>query len=300
MRNVRRVLVFVLASTLATSSVDAQPKKDKGGGAASALPVDVETAEALYAKLDYEQSNGVAEKVVKQQRGLSHDQLVRAYRVLAVTYAILDKEEQARDAFLQLLVYEPEYTADSNLGPKVTTPFVEARGIFRSYAAKPGLDVAVNVRADGGQLRVTTRDPTHIVKKVNVGHRWTSSGEYAVTQVSVGDGVPVEIAAAPQGRTRLDFYAQAVDERDNAVFEAGSAQVPKSAFVEAGSRRGGGGKEGGKEGGGVLSSPVFWIIAGAAIVGGGAAAFFFLRPEDPPTKAALSPVIVCGGDGRCR
>jgi len=256
-------------------------------------PADVDTAEALYAKLDYESAKAVAERVVKKT-GLSHDQLVRAYRVLAVTSAILDEGDEAREAFLQLLTFDPDYAPDMNLGPKVTTPFVEARGVFRSLPSRPGVEVTATVRSDGGQLRVTTRDPRHIVKKVMVGYRWTSAGEFSTSQIAVGDGVPVEVAAAPAGRTRLDFYAQALDGNENAVLEAGSPQVPKSAFAEAAPKGGDKGAAGGS--GSVFSSPFFWIFAGAAVAGGGTALFFALRPEDPATKAALAPQIRCGPD----
>jgi hypothetical protein len=283
--------------TIPASPAFAQRGGKPPGGTTSlqAAPADVETAEQLYAKLDYEQANSVAERVVKKQ-GLSHDQLVRAYRVLAVTYAVLDKEEQARDAFLQLLTYDPDYQADPNLGPKVNTPFMEARGSFRSLPSKPGIEVSATVSTNGGNLRVTTRDPTRIVKKVVVGYRWTSSGEYTLTQLNPNEVVAqVEVGAAPPGRTRLDFYVQALDDRENAVLEAGNANVPKSAFAEAG---GGGGKGQKSEGGSVFSSPVFWVITGVVVAGGATALFFALRPQDPPSSASLSPVIRCGSD-RC-
>lgn len=297
------VVLALVASFVAPAGLApvarAAPTTSKGGAGGAKppktdLPVDVETAEQLYAKLDYDKANEIALGVTKQ-KNLTHDQLVRAYRVLAVTYAILDKEEQARDAFLQLLVSDPDYTVDTNLGPKVSTPFIEARGQFRSLPSKPGMEVVANVRSDGGQLRVTTRDPTHIAKKVSVGYRWTSTGEFTVTQIAVGDGT-VEVQPAPAGRTRLDFYAQALDERDNAVLEAGSPQVPKSAFAETGPRPlgGGGGKGEEKGGGSVFSSPFFWIFAGGVLAGGGTALFFALRPDDTPTQASLSPVIRCG------
>jgi len=292
-------LALVLSASLLAPSVALAQRGSKPAAAPLVAPADVETAEALYAKLDYEQASSVAERVVRKN-GLTHDQLVRAYRVLAVTYAVLDKEEQARDAFLQLLVYDPDYQVDPNLGPKVNTPFMEARGAYRSLPSKPGIEASANVSTSGGTLRVTTRDPTRIVKRVNVGYRWTSSGDYTITQVSPGEAAAVEVAAAPQGRTRLDFYVQALDERDNAVLEAGNPQVPKSAFAEAG---GGGGARGdGKttksEGGSVFSSPFFWIFAGAAVAGGGTALFFALRPEDPTTSVALTPSIRCGAE-RC-
>ncbi len=295
-------LALVLAASLVTSTVTTPASAQRGGGkpaggasSLSAAPVDVETAEQLYAKLDYEQANAVAERFVKKS-GLTHDQLVRAYRILAVTYAVLDKEEQARDAFLQLLTYDPDYQADPNLGPKVNTPFSEARGSFRSLSSKPGIEVSATVSTGGGNLRVTTRDPTRIVKKVVVGYRWTSSGEYTITQLNPNEVVAaVEVNAAPAGRTRLDFYVQALDERDNAVLEAGNANVPKSAFAEAGSGGGGGGGKGAKsEGGSIFSSSIFWIVTGAVVVGGGTALFFALRPQDPPGSASLSPVIRCG------
>ena len=296
-RSLTALLLAAALITAPTSSAFAQRAKPAGGSASLQAPADVETAEQLYAKLDYEQANAVAERVVKKN-GLSHDQLVRAYRVLAVTYAVLDKEEQARDAFLQLLTYDADYQADPNLGPKVNTPFMEARGSFRSLPTKPGIEVSASVSTNGGTLRVTTRDPTRIVKKVNVGYRWTSSGEYTVSPITPGEAVAVEVAAAPSGRTRLDFYVQALDDRDNAVLEAGNPNVPKSAFAEAGGNGGGGGGPKKAEGGSIFSSPFFWIFAGAAVAGGGTALFFALRPQDPPSKAALSPVIACG-EARC-
>ena len=298
----RRGLAFVLAASLATAPgfrVLAAPQKNPPAqpNAGLSAPADVDTAEALYAKLDYDGANAVAERVVRQ-KGLTHDHLVRAYRVLAVTYAVLDKEEEAQKAFLQLLTYDPDYQVDPNLGPKVNTPFVEARGSFRSLPSKPGIEVSATLQTTGGTLRVTTRDPTKMVRKVIVGYRWTSSGEYATSQIASGDAVSVEVAAAPAGRTRLDFYAQALDDRDNAVLEAGNPQVPKSAFAEAGSISGGGKGKGGEGGGSILASPIFWIVAGAAVAGGGTALFLALRPQDPPTKASLSPVMQCGTD-RC-
>jgi hypothetical protein len=300
----RAGLALALAAALCSPAARAErarpaPAPAPAAAAPPAPATDVETAEQLYAKLDYEQANAVAERLVKKS-GLSHDQLVRAYRVLAVTYAILDKEEPAREAFLQLLTYDSDYQADPNLGPKVNTPFTEARGSFRSLPSKPGIEVSATISTGGGSLRVTTRDPTRIVKRVNVGYRWTSSGQYTMSQVNQAEPVAaVEVAAAPGGRTRLDFFVQALDERENVALEAGNPSVPKSAFAEAGAVGGGGGAKGARaEGGSLLSSPVFWILGGVAVVGASTAAFFAFRPQAPPTSASLSPVILCGSD-RC-
>jgi tetratricopeptide (TPR) repeat protein len=292
MRGLRSTLLLVLLALTSPRASLAEPSRGKPAARVEA-PADVETAESLYGNLDYDKANDVAERVVKQ-RGLSHDQLVRAYRVLAVTYAVLGKEDQARDAFLRLLVLEPEYTVDTNLGPKVSTPFVEARGQFRTLPARPGIDVTANVRESGGQLRVVTRDPLHLTKKVSVGYRWTPSGDYVVATAPLGEG-SVEVAAAPAGRTRLDYYAIALDDRDNVVLEAGSPQAPRSAFADAVRPPSSGRPQPEPDNGrSVLSRPLFWVLAGAAVVGGGAAAFFALRPEDAPTRASLTPELQCG------
>jgi len=260
-------------------------------------PADVETAEQLYGKLDYEAANSVAERVVKL-KGQSHDQLMRAYRILAITHAVLDNEEKARDAFIMLLTLDPDFQLDTNLGPKVSTPFSEAKGHWKAQPTKPGIEVQVAVRAqEAGVLRVTTRDPTKMVKKVTVAYRWGNSGEFTTSTIAVGDGVAVEVAASPPGKTRLDYYVQASDERESVVLESGTPQVPKTAFAEAKGAGGGGGKD---SGGGFVGSPTFWIIAGAVVVAGGStAAFFALRPKDPPTQATLTPTIGCGTD-KCR
>ncbi|MBX3226872.1 MAG: hypothetical protein KIT84_38360 [Labilithrix sp.] len=266
-------------------------------------PAEVEVAEQLYSKLDYEKANDVALRVLKKQ-GLTHDQLIRATKILAITYAVLDKEEESRDAFMNLLVYDPELTVDSALGPKVSGPFMEARGQFRQLPTKPGLEVTANVRTEGGQLRVTTRDPTKLAKKVTVGWRWNGAGDFSVSSVNIGDSI-VEVASAPAGKTRLDYYAQALDERDGAVFETGSPSVPKSIFAEAGARpTGAAGKSGtttgpqgeDKKGGSIFGSPLFWVITGAIVAGGAAGTYFFLQGQNPPTSAQLSPTIRCGTD----
>ncbi len=270
-------------------------------------PADVETAEQLFGKLEFDDANKVAERVVKQ-RGLSHDQLVRIYKVLATTHAFLDHEDPAREAFILLMTYEPEYQVDPNQGPKVTTPFFEARGFWRAQSGKPGIEVAATLRAqEPGVLRVTTRDPTHIVKKVSVGYRFTSSGDFITSQVAVGASVQVDLPIPPPGKSRVEYYAQALDDRDDVAFEAGNPQAPKTALVDtqvavptppAG---GVGSKDGGdKGGGGVLSSPVFWTIAAIVVVGGAAGAYFALRPRDAaaPTQASLAPALQCGA-ARC-
>lgn len=259
-------------------------------------PADVETAEQLYARLEYEQANQVAERVTRL-RGLSHDQLVRAYRVLAVTNGVLDREEQSKEAFIQLLTYDPDYQVDQNLGPKVSTPFSEARGFWRAQSGKPALEVQASPRGkEAGTMRATLRDPTRVVKKLVFAYRWGASGDFTTKAQSPSDN-SIELPAPPPERTRLDYYVLATDDRDNVVLEHGNAQAPKTTFAE---NKGAAGS-GAEASSGFFGSTTFWILAGAlAVAGGGAATYFALRPQDPPTSATLTPILNCGAGVRCQ
>src|SRR5579863_4288638 len=62
---------------------------------------DLDAGEAAYAGLDYDKANTLAQRVVATH-GLSHEQVVRAYRLLGRTYAVLGKAQPAIDAFEKL------------------------------------------------------------------------------------------------------------------------------------------------------------------------------------------------------
>jgi len=290
----RATLSVAFASITALLVVgDACPVSAAPTVAAKPAPAsqDVELAEQLYAKLDFEQANTVADRALKQ-RGLTHDQLVRATKVLALTHAVLDHEEQSRDAFIQLLAYDADFQLDQNLGPKVSAPFLEARGFWRAQSQKPGISTTTLLRTnETGSLKIVTRDPTHLVKKLTVGYRWASSGEFTVVPANVGEGSSVDVPAPPTGKTRLDYFVQAADDRDDIVFENGSPQVPKSAFAE------GGALVATSKGSSVFASPIFWIAAGVVVAGGATAAYFATRPGEP-TSATLRAVPFCGTE-RC-
>jgi hypothetical protein len=277
-------LVFVAALSSVDRSAFAGPKED------------LEKAEQSYANLDYEAANKTAQGVIKQH-GLTHDQLVRAYRIIGVTHAILDHDQQAQDAFVMLLTYEPDYQADQNLGPKVTTPFFEARGFWRGQPVKPGIDATATVHAKAaGSLKATIRDPSHIVKRAEVGYRWGTVGPFKTKALSAGESASIDLAEAPTGTTRFDYYVQAFDDKDNAVLESGNATTPKSVTVPVEAAVvgpiGNGDK---KEKSSILASPGFWGVVGGVVAVGAAVTIFALaRPKDEPTSASISPGLNCG------
>jgi hypothetical protein len=164
------------------------------------------------------------------------------------------------------------------------------------------------VAGDGGSLRVTTRDPTHVVQRLVVGWRWGIQGPFSTSTPVVGDAIEVPVATAPPGAARLDYYAEALDDRGDVVFEAGNEAAPKTALVpvlpppppppvllpahaEPRSTRS------------VFASPVFWAVAGGVILAAGTGAYFGLRGNReetlPPSSTSLGPILLCGAN-RCQ
>ena len=265
-------------------------------------------AETAFAQLSYDDAIKRAEAAIKVG-GLTHDQLRRSYKVLALARAGSDQSDKAREAFVQLLTYDPDYALDASHGPKIQQPFLEARGFWRGQSGKPGLELSALLReGESGTLRVTLRDPTRVVKRAVVAYRWGTAAPFKRVDAVVGDQV-VTIPAPPSGVTRLDYFAQAFDAQQNAVFESGNESVPKTAIVDVTSRRaaGGGGAPTKEESGSVFSSPVFWVVAAAVVVAGGVTTGLILankkgdtREEQlPPSQSTIGPILLCGIE-RCR
>jgi hypothetical protein len=298
----RRGFALVCAMVaLAPLAAHGAPKaqRPRADAAASRLS-DVDSAEKYYANMDYQNANAIASRAL-EGAGLTHDQLVRGYRILALTFATLGKEDEAREAFTTLLMMSPDFELDPNLSPKVTGPFLEARGYWRGQSAKPGLEVVATMHSnDSARLVITTRDPTHHVANVNLGYRWGGSGPFLTRPLAIGDGVTVNVPASPNPtESRLDYYVQGLDGKENVLYEAGNPALPKSVVVDApvvalaaapvitNEKSSGGGKS-------IFLSPYFWAAAGVVLVGGAVGTYFAVRPKEPG-GATLTAGAECAG-----
>jgi hypothetical protein len=233
---------------------------------------DLATAENAYAALDYPTALAAAENVLAQ-RGLGHDVLTRATRVAALSHAALGHADQAKQLFSTLLEYDSEFKVDTKLGPRFTEPFAEARGYWQAQGKKPGMEVQAIIQwHQVGQIRATTADPLGIVKRLVVGFRWAPAREY--TSVNVEPGTRQVDVPASGGSTRLDYYVRALDAKDNAVFEEGSPEAPKTVVVNEPAR------SAQEERTSFFGSPLFYIIGGVVIAGAAAGGYFALRPTE--------------------
>ena len=279
----------VMADTPKPSTpVPAQPTTPPAKSAAD----EVDAAEQLYAKLEYEAANARAERLLTG-KGLAHDLLIRATRIQAVTHAVLDHEDRARDAFITLLALDPDFQVDPNLGPRVTGPFMEARGYWRAQPSRPGIEAKPTLSpGEKGSVHIIVRDPTKLARRVILYYRWGATGDMRTIAV-VGNDSNAVTAAPPPNKARFDYYLQGLDEHDNVVMEKGSPLAPLSAFLSA-TKNPSNGKS-------VLATPAFWIITGALAAAGGATALVFAtRPEGPATSSPMKPTLICGASDPCR
>jgi hypothetical protein len=268
--------------------------------------VGVVAAETAYSSLKYDPAIKEADAAIKAGK-LSHDQFKRAYRVLALSLAVIGKEDRARDAFVLLLTSDPEFKVDHRLGPKVEQPFLEAKGFWRGQPATPGIEVVAEPRrSDGGTLRVTLKDPTKVVKRTEIAYRWGGEGKFTTTAAQGGEQL-LTISRPPDSAVRLDYYAQAFDQADNTLFELGNPTAPETTSIAAyrpvtapiAPVR----QQQQQESQSLFASPPFWIAAGLTVAGVVAGAIYFsTRSADrnaTHTSANFGPTLFCG-DAACR
>lgn len=262
---------------------------------ASAAPeVDVASAENSYAALDYPAAAAKASEVLAQG-GLSHDALVRATRVAALSHAALGDADKAKEYFALLLGYDPEFTVDAKLGPRFAGPFAEAKGFWQAYGRRPSMEVDTIVPyGQPGEIRVTTVDPKGTVKRIAVGFRWAPARDFTNATIEPGGG-SVEVPTNAAGAGRLDYWVRALDAQDNAVFEEGTPEGPKTVIVDEPPARSAVEE---KKKSSFFGSGLFFVATGVVLAGAAAAGgYFLLRPTEyaPATTGRTSFGAFCGG-----
>ncbi len=264
----------------------ADDAKAQAGATPDKSDAEISKVEKLYAELEYEQAAALGHALI-DKGGLSHEELVRVLRLVALSHAGHDQEEGAREAFVSLLGYEPDYQVDPNLGPRVTTPFFSARGFWRGQAQRPGLDLTADVKSStGGVIRLNLRDPLHVAKSGTVSFRWAGAGDFEAKPLDSLDTSSVEVSAAPPGASRLEYFAVVLDAKRNEVFEAGSARAPKTQIFERSAAHA-------DEKPAFYKNPIVIGTAAAVVVVAAVTVGYFLLRDRTPTSASLSPTPFC-------
>lgn len=286
---------FLLASALSLAPMAVATTMLMPTVAHADAGADVAKAEQAYSALDYPAANSTA-RALLQKGDLSHDELVRATRVLALSAVAMDKLTEAKDAFVLLLTYDPSYSVDTKLGPRYREPFNEAKGYWAAQSGKPGMESSVMVSSRApGSIRVKTRDPSAVVKRIIVSYRWAPAKTFIQAAAKSGDSY-VDVPAPPPGSTRLDYFVRAEDADGSIAFENGSAASPRFSIVQAEAARGET-----KQDKSIFASPIFWVVTGVLVAGGATAAVFLATQKSETTTIVSNkwtPALGCGGS-RC-
>ncbi|MDF2696437.1 MAG: hypothetical protein K0S65_4820 [Labilithrix sp.] len=262
-----------------------------GAAHAGGVENDLAAAENAYAGLDFPTALTSAESVLAQ-RDLSHDVLTRATRVAALSHAALGHAEQAKQQFILLLEYDADFKLDSKLGPRFTEPFAEARGYWHAQGRKSGMDVQVVVQwGQEGEIRVVTRDPLGVVKKIAAGYRWAPKQTYTTAEVDTS-GKGIRVPANPEGSTRFEYWVRALDTKNNAVFEDGTPETPQIRTVSEPVREA---SQQPKRS--IFASPLFYIIGGGVLASAAVGSYFAFRPTEYQAPSTGRGVFgaSCGG-----
>ncbi len=191
--------------------------------AALAANADLEKATKLVADLQYTEARSALDAAIKRP-GNDRDTMLRIYELQGIVYATLNDAAKAGKAFQAMLVLEPERKLAGDYPPRVMTPFYEARG-RASELGRLELKQLPAAIGNGrvGQLAVeVTTDPLKMVKKVKF-HVRPDGGAWAELAGDMsGKTASVSVDAA-----RIEWWADALAERDAVVAQVGSEAQPK-------------------------------------------------------------------------
>jgi hypothetical protein len=169
-----------------------------------AAPNPLAAARDAYADLRFGQAKSELKRVAVA-RGLTRAETVEFYELSALASAALGEEKEAKAAFAQLMVLEPEWKPKIRFGPKVATPFFEGKALAVSRGAlrltltpvPEGAAVRVELtgyKADVSTIRLTVKEAGRESKTMTVaaGAEVSAIGEVTATALSSRDWVLVQ------------------------------------------------------------------------------------------------------------
>jgi len=259
----------------------ARPERASLGGA-----VGIEQAESSLREYVFDRALAEVEAALSSG-GLSLDLLRRALKVRAESLSALNRPEDAQQAYARLLSIQPDFDIDDRLGPRIRSPFFDARAFLDEQAERPGLTLSIRENRSG-RVHVRVHDPLSMIGKVVVHHRPRGGrGAYSAVALSARGGiVPLSDGGAHE------VYVRALTPEKSVAFELGapakpvSTEIPGTTTTALPARhkthsaplrptrpavpraRSGSSSS-------VFESPVFWVIAGVVVTGAAATGIVF-------------------------
>jgi hypothetical protein len=196
-----------------------------------------EAARAAEARLDYRAVINNAKAALELSNN-SHERLVKLYELLGTANGVLNKVEEAVDAFTHLLAIDPEYHLPRGLSPKVTKPFKEAGGFWLDRPG--GLSVVPTLPheiAAGQTLTVTVKldDALTMATNVRLSYKREGDPDFTKVETPVGPNITFNIAGDRLPVRGADYTVElsitALSANGGELRTAGDAAHPLSVAV---------------------------------------------------------------------
>lgn len=195
----------------------------------------LERAATHVAAFEVEEALTILERVAAEPPH-SYDDHRRLYELLGISYAYVDRDEEAATAFDSLLMLDPGHAIEYTLSPKATFQFQRARERARERVP-PALAVSWPRGLSVGQpisvvLEVVS-DPRRFLKRAFVYHRAQGANAFAridVDLLPVGHYQAVTLpAVAPvaAATVTVELYVVALDARGSEVLRVARAERPR-------------------------------------------------------------------------
>ena len=243
----------------------------------------ISEAEEAYLNVDFERTLELCDQALREGNH-SPERVTRIYELMGVAHAANGDEDASREAYIKMLALDPESQVDTNLSPRLRSPFMEARGHWATRSERLTLDARL-VRARAS-LRVIVTDPVSMATEVRVLTRVAGEmGEMNETRYPVEESRLVEVDGLPDA-DQIEYVVQLLDAHGNAIRQLGTEDEPR--VVGRDPTTSGGVVGGGNDGGGI---PVWvWGVVGgvAAAAGLGLGLYFGLRTEPITLRSGVS------------
>ncbi len=248
---------------------------------------ELRAAEQALVNIDFEKAGQLAEKALRTGRLTDPADTSRARYLMGVGEAYKENNELAKENFRIAISINPDLPVDSSLGPKLQSPFLEAKGELAVRKEYLGAKVTVQESKTGPAVAVALADPTRVAKKVSVELRpkfyesdaqaefrseqaavTRTNAELSLDSFGLRDRTEIE-----DDITSFDLVVTVHDQYGNVIHKIGSQKLPENranpyfseptAFEE------------------LVSSPLFWIgtVAFVGAAGGLIYAYAIAPPE---------------------
>lgn len=275
MRSVALAALFVLATSLAAGSAEAQ----RADAEARAL---LDAGRTQYAELEYGEA---VESLTNALRLAQRDEAFRAevLETLAFTYFVMEREDSARDALGQLFALDPYYIVREPSGSPRVSRFVESVRASRVRDAAIDADVGIRTelpraaRADVSvEIAITVAAP---VTRVSLVYRTDTSASWQRVEAAPTAERARYVAMLPAlgEASEVSLYVEGRDARGRLVARDAGPLAARTLEVTAPDRRGGEG-DGGSD---LASEPWLWIVIGAVVIGAGVGIGVGVALSDP-------------------